>query len=210
MKKVLAIVLGLALTCVALPSRAQVKLGVKGGLNISDMSISKKAFDTSNQTGFFIGPTLKISLPLTGLGIDVAALYDQRSAKLNTLMLEGDDAVGRKETLKQQYINIPINLRYGIGLGSLASIYLSAGPQFGFNVGDKGKKIFDKSVDWQLKKSVFSVNLGAGVSLLKHIEVGANYNIVCGKTGELTFIDGVDAAWKGRNSAWQIYAAYYF
>lgn len=40
------------------------------------MSIDKKVFDSSNQIGFFIGPTLKFSLPLTGLGIDIAALYD--------------------------------------------------------------------------------------------------------------------------------------
>lgn len=204
MKKVFTIVFAFALMCVALPSVAQVKLGVKGGLNISDMSIDKKVFDSSNQTGFFIGPTLKVSLPLTGLGVDIAALYDQRSAKV-------DDGDG-KNTLKQQYVNIPVNLRYGIGLGSIASVYLAAGPQFGFNVGDKHQD-FDKS-DWQLKKSLFSVNIGAGVSLLKHIEVGANYNIACGKTGEMTLYKVGEAAmsksYKGRNSAWQIYAAYYF
>ena len=170
-------------------------MGVKGGQNVSDMSIDKKVFDSSNQTGFFIGPTLKFSLPLTGLGIDIAALYDQRSAKVSDAK-ENDG----KETLKLQAINIPINLRYGIGLGSLASIYFAAGPQFGFNVGDKDKKIFDEAT-WQLKKSTFSVNLGAGVSLIKHIEIGANYNIACGKTGEFTFTDGVKQAIKGRNSA---------
>lgn len=204
MKKALTIIFGLALMCVAQPSQAQVKFGVKGGLNVSDMSIDKKVFDSSNQTGFFIGPTLKVSLPLTGLGIDVAALYDQRSAKINDAAEKGG-----KETLKQQYVNIPVNLRYGIGLGSLASVYLAAGPQFGFNVGDKDTKIFDKA-NWQLRKSAFSVNIGAGVSIVKHVEVGANYNIACGKTGEVTFTDGVKHAIKGRNNAWQIYAAYYF
>ena len=204
MKKVLGMAIAVVMMCVAMPSSAQVKLGVKGGLNISDMSIDKKVFDASNQTGFFIGPTLKISLPLTGLGVDIAALYDQRSAKVSAA--EENDG---KETLKQQAVNIPINLRYVIGLGSLASIYFAAGPQFGFNVGDKDKKIFDEAT-WQLKKSNFSVNLGAGVSLIKHIEVGANYNIACGKTGEVTFTDGVKHVIKGRNSAWQIYAAYYF
>lgn len=206
MKRIISsIAIAVAMLCIALPSKAQIKLGVKGGVNVTDMSIDKKVFDASNQTGFFIGPTLKFSLPLTGLGIDIAALYDQRSAKINDA--EENDG---KETLKQQAINIPINLRYGIGLGSLASIYFAAGPQFGFNVGDKDKKIFDDAT-WELKKSSFSINLGAGVSLIKHIEIGANYNIACGKTGEVTSIeDGVKYAIKGRNSAWQIYAAYYF
>ena len=183
MKRIISsIAIAVAMLCIALPSKAQIKLGVKGGVNVTDMSIDKKVFDASNQTGFFIGPTLKFSLPLTGLGIDIAALYDQRSAKINDA--EENDG---KETLKQQAINIPINLRYGIGLGSLASIYFAAGPQFGFNVGDKDKKIFDDAT-WELKKSSFSINLGAGVSLIKHIEIGANYNIACGKTGEVTSI----------------------
>ena len=71
------------------------------------------------------------------------------------------------------------------------------------------ERVFDDAT-WQLKKSTFSVNLEAGVSLIKHIEIGANYNIACGKTGEVIFTDGVKQAIKGRNSAWQIYAAYYF
>ena len=46
--------------------------------------------------------------------------------------------------------------------------------------------------------------------LLGHLQVGANYNIVCGKTGEVTVIDGVEEAFRGRSNTWQISAAYYF
>lgn len=59
MKRLLGLAIAVAMMCVALPSKAQIKLGVKGGLNVSDMSIDKKVFDSSNQTGFFIGPTLE-------------------------------------------------------------------------------------------------------------------------------------------------------
>ena len=55
------------------------------------------------------------------------------------------------------------------------------------------------------------MNVGAGVTILKHLEAGANYNIVCGKSGEATVMDGVESFVKdGRNNAWQIYVAYYF
>ena len=40
------------------------KFGVKGGLNISKMSFSKDVFDSDNKTGFYVGPTIKLSLPL--------------------------------------------------------------------------------------------------------------------------------------------------
>lgn len=66
-----------------------------------------------------------MTLPIVGLGVDASALYDQRDAKLED------------EKVSLRSINVPINVRYGIGLGSMASIYLAAGPQFGYNIGDK-------------------------------------------------------------------------
>ncbi len=54
------------------------------------------------------------------------------------------------------------------------------------------------------------MNVGAGVMLINHIEIGANYNIVCGKTGEVTVVDGTRSAFRGRSNTWQISAAYYF
>lgn len=207
MRKFFAMV-ALAATMTALPAAAQLKFGVKGGLNITDMSFTKDVFNASNQTGFFIGPTVKFTIPIAGLGIDAAALYDRRSAEIDDV--QGNNGSVAKKKLKQQAINIPVNLRYNIGLGSMAGIYLAAGPQFGFNVGDKSNKLWDKDTEWKLSKSTFSVNLGAGVMLLKHLEVGANYNIVCGKTGEVKFLGAAEKAFRGRANTWQIAAAYYF
>lgn len=200
MKKLITMVV-LATALVSAPAHSQIKFGVKGGLNITDMSLSKEVLETSNRTGFFIGPTMKITLPIVGLGVDASALYDQREAEL--------DNGSTTEKIKQQAINIPINLRYNIGLGSVAGIFFAAGPQFGFNVGDKNQSIFKDAGEWKLKNSNFSVNLGAGVMLLSHLQVGANYNIVCGKTGEVTWTDGTKV-FNGRSNSWQISAAYYF
>ncbi len=213
MKKVFtiaAVALGLM---AAMPSQAQIKFGVKGGLNITDMSMDSKVLDASNRTGFFIGPSVKFTLPIVGLGIDAAALYDQRESKLKGDVNGYEADVNTK--LKQQSINIPINLRYGFGLGSLASVYLAAGPQFGFNVGDKNFDML-KVANYKMKSSNFSVNLGAGVSLIKHLEVGFNYNIACGKTGEVTGKGVAEDVVKnladseGKSNAWQISVAYYF
>ncbi len=203
MKKLFTLIVLVAATCFAMPASAQLKFGVKGGLNITDMSLSSDVFETSNRTGFFIGPTVKFTLPIVGLGIDASALYDQRESELTN----ADNEVTK---IKQQAINIPINLRYDIGLGSLAAVYLAAGPQFGFNVGDKNQTLFDDVADWKLNSSNFSVNVGAGVMLLSHLQVGANYNIVCGKTGKITYLDGMESVFRGRSNSWQISMAYYF
>ena len=194
-------------------AQAQVKFGLKGGLNVTSMSLNSEVFDADNQTGFFIGPTVKFTLPIVGLGIDASALYDQRDAKVK---VEEGDGASVESKIKNQSINIPINLRYGVGLGSTASIYLFAGPQFGFNVGDKNQSLYKDVAQWRLKSSTFSVNVGLGAMLLSHLQISANYNIACGKTGETTMSDvageTVQQMFKkrGRANAWQIGLAYYF
>lgn len=194
-------------------AQAQVKFGLKGGVNVTSMSLDSKVFDASNNAGFFIGPTVKFTLPLVGLGIDASALYDQREAKLKT---DQTDEISDSK-LKTQSINIPINLRYGVGLGSVASVYFFAGPQFGFNVGDKNQTILKDAAEWRLNSSNFSVNVGAGFMLLSHLQISANYNIACGKTGDVTVTSALgDVAQdvigkdKYRTNAWQIGLAYYF
>ena len=206
MKKLFTLVVLLATMTVA--AQAQVKFGVKGGLNLTSMKLSKDVVDKSNQAGFFIGPTVKFTLPVVGLGIDAAALYDQRSAEV------GD------EKIKQQSIQVPVNLRYGFGLGSTASIFLVAGPQFGFNVGDKTFESVDAATktasEWTLKSSNLSANVGLGFMLLNHLQVSANYNIAIGKTGDFNVVkattDTVVDAVKGDTKAnsWQLSVAYFF
>lgn len=216
MKKLFtAAIVALSMMFGANNAQAQVQFGIKGGLNVTSMSLDKdKLLDTENQAGFFIGPTVKFTLPIVGLGIDASALYDQREAKI-----KGDINGNKVETsskLKTQAINIPINLRYGVGLGSVANVFFFAGPQFGFNVGDKNKSIFQDAAEWKLKSSNFSVNVGLGFTVLSHLQVSANYNIACGKTGDVTFSDAANTALQdvlgknGKANAWQVGLAYYF
>lgn len=204
MKRVFTSLMFAVVLIAAVPSQAQIKFGLKGGLNVTNMSLNIDVIDKSNQTGFFVGPTVKVTLPIVGLGVDASALYDQRDAKLED------------EKVSLRSINVPINVRYGIGLGSMASIYLAAGPQFGYNIGDKNVFSYadeDRSEGFSLKKSNFSVNLGFGVSLMSKFEIGATYNIACGKTGEFNVFDEAkkQVFSKGsRMNSWQVSAAYYF
>ena len=204
MKKIFTLVVLMVTMTVA--AQAQLKFGVKGGLNLTNMKFDDSVAGKSNQTGFFIGPTLNFSIPVIGLGIDASALYDQRSAKID----------GLEEKFKQQSLQIPINLRYGFGLGNTASIYLFAGPQFGFNIGDKSANVVDNALEWRLKDSNLSANVGLGLMLLNHLQVSANYNIAMGTTGKFNVLEDVpNATWnqvtgKTKANAWQISVAYFF
>ena len=199
MTKILTIAVLFAALMTIVPAKAEVKFGLKGGLNLTSMSLDANAISKSNQAGFFIGPTFKFTIPIVGLGFDASALYDQRKAEV-------DDT-----SIKQQSIQIPINIRYGIGLGSTASIYFFAGPQFGFNVGDKDIKT--DVGNWTFKSSNISANVGLGLMLLSHLQISANYNFGLGKTGEFDeFLPGAVNAIKenGKLNAWQIGVAYFF
>lgn len=188
----------------AIPSKAQVKFGVKGGLNVTRMSVSSDVYSSDNNNGFFIGPTIKFTLPLVGIGLDAAALYDERKGSLS--------GNGYNEEVKFKSVNVPVNLRWNIGLGSLAGVYLAAGPQFGFALGDFSDT-WDS--DFYKKENMnVSINVGAGLSLLKHLELGFTYNIQT--KDSYTITEDYAGGNLGREitniktNAWQISAAYYF
>ena len=201
MKKIF-VMMTVACLAFAMPSQAQVKFGLKGGLNLTSLSATDADDAFSNQAGFFVGPTVKFTLPVVGLSVDASALYDQRQAKLKN---------NNDETFKAQSIQIPINIRYGVGLSSFVNVFAFAGPQFGFNLGDKDKMINNVKA-WTLKSSNLSGNVGIGATVLSKLQITANYNFALGKTAEFDAINAAGQAIKGeiKANAWQIGLAYFF
>ena len=199
MKKLFAVVL--MAVAFAMPSKAQFSWGIQAGLNMSNVSVKDAEGSVKSRTGFFVGPTIKFTLPIVGLGIDAAALYDQREGK-------ADDGQGETQTIKSSSIQVPINLRYGIGLGSLAEVFAFAGPQFGFKL--SGDKTFGTE-EWTLKSSNFSANIGIGATILSKLQAKINYNIALGKTGEFESVGSTaKQVADAKFNAWQVSLAYFF
>ncbi|MDR0894903.1 MAG: porin family protein [Prevotellaceae bacterium] len=199
MKRVLS-VCAIAVVCLvmAMPVKAQLQFGVKGGVNLSSMSFGniKGNFTGDNMTGFYIGPMADLTVPLIGIGLDAALMYSQRGD------ITGQTEDGTSITLKQRGLEIPINLKYTIGLGSLFGIYFAAGPDFFFNFAS-GTDMFKK------EKTQVGLNLGAGVKLIRHLQVGFNYQIPMGNSFNVG--DAVNAAFsKSKTKTWQISLAYMF
>jgi opacity protein-like surface antigen len=202
MKRYLSLVVLLSAMTVAVQAQG-IKFGVKGGLDIQNMKFNESVFNTENKLGWFVGPTLQVSLPIGGLGVDIAGLYDQKETKIG------------EQTIKQKSILVPLNARLKLGIGSSAGIYVAAGPQFAFNVGDDEFKWNKDNVEntFQLKKSAFSVNLGAGIYFSSHLEIGFAYNIAMGSTADASWKAATDATFHKDDTkpkSWQISAAYYF
>lgn len=208
MRKMMSAAFVAVMLMLALQAQAQVKFGVKGGLNITTMKFSSHVLDKSNSEGYYIGPTMKFVLPVIGIGVDASALFSQRSSKF--VAEQGNEQIitDKEETLTQRVISVPVNLRYEVGLGDAASIYFFAGPQASFNVGGN-----IRDINWHWNDTDFSVNVGLGVMLSAHLQINTNYNIGLGKTGELkskSVFTTLDKGFYGRANTWQLGLAYYF
>lgn len=191
MKKIFSVLMVAVALMMAAPAQAQlIKFGVKGGLNMSKLDWKARTLEQikDNSTGFFIGPMAEITLPIIGLGIDGALLYSQRG--------EGE--------LKEQGVEIPVNLKYTIGLGSIAGIYFATGPDFYFNFKDIDLLNGDS------KTTQVGINLGAGVKLLKKLQIGITYQIPMGDSFEWSHIDGGISNFSAKTKTWQVSAAYIF
>ena len=199
MKKITSMAMMVMALFVAVPAQAQFSWGIKGGVNLvsNDLSnlsgiVQDKAqiMNKDNYTGFFIGPKAELRVPILGFGIEAAALYSQKGM-----------SVGDNETFKQNSFQIPLNIKYSFGLGNVANVFIAAGPEFGFNVGETTKVFNNVQFDdvtgvtagdvsaYVLEKSTLSINIGLGATLLNHLQVALNYNMPWGKTGEFQYID---------------------
>ena len=191
MKKIVSTLVVILCLFMAVPSQAQIKFGLKGGLDISKLDTKV----SGNTTGFFVGPMLDVTLPIIGLGFDVAALYSQSGIDVNN-----------KSSEKLKSVEIPVNLKWTLGLGSTFGVFIAAGPQFGFSINDGWKQLMEES-----NKSFVSVNVGAGLKLLRHLQVGVNYNIGASKLGDMIVDSSEGKLLSGiRKNSWQVSLAYMF
>lgn len=202
MKKSVVLIVIALLGFMAVPADAQIKFGVKGGVNVSKASISKDVLATKNVTGFNIGPMVEFRLPIVGIGMDAALLYSQKGFKTQDGVVD--------KSMKTDYLEIPVNFKWKVGI-PLAKFYLAAGPYINFRVA--GDKIWEipGSMGDQLKSKSFGagLNFGAGVELLSHLQLGFNYGL--GLTDDYkTLRVGDIADGTGKSRGWSINAAILF
>lgn len=195
-KKIIAFLCAMAFLAVVIPAQAQLRFGVKGGLNITSVHFDSDLLKSDNVTGFHIGPMIEATMPLLGFGFDAALLYSQKGME--------SSSSGVKTTMKTSYIDVPVNLKWKFGL-PIVKAYLAAGPYASFRVG--GDKIWNVLSD-QLETKSFGagLNFGAGVEVFNHLQVGFNYEL--GLTDNFS-AEKLDLS-SNKNRGWTISAAILF
>jgi hypothetical protein len=171
---------------VAMSARAQIQVGLTGGLNITHMTYEHSNVKNamSNRAGFFAGPTAVVGLPYNDLlSFDVSALYSICAAKYG----------GSNHSLKSQNISVPLNLRVQFyDYANIATMFVFAGPQVDFALSKKQQYLAGghnsagdlMSDRYKAKSTQWGLNIGVGAVALKHVQARIGYHIALGNSGE--------------------------
>lgn len=212
MKKILLKTLAVCLmiSAAALPANADklFRFGVKAGVNINKMHLSNVAtnLDEKNRAGFTAGLMTEFKVPIIGLGFDASLMFTRLYSKTQVQTLDIARSAG-ETTLNQSFFEIPINLKYKFEFPAVASIvapYIFTGPSFAFRV--SGNDNWFKTKTFQP-----SWNVGAGVELFRHLQIGASYSFGISNIYKAVVTEeGVSDNIKLRNNYWTVTAAYLF
>jgi hypothetical protein len=142
-------------------SQAQISIGAKGGLNVSNLSgLDANNFSSSALIGYHIGGYVGINLG-RNFALQPEILYSTQGATI-------EGAVDENYTLN--YLNVPVMVRFFTKGG----LFLEAGPQFGFNVGEVD---LTGNYTEQIENADFSVCGGLGyLGKSQGFGVGLRYN----------------------------------
>lgn len=198
----------LALTIMILGAgvaNAELRFGIKGGMLINKLHFNEKTFNSDNSCGWTAGALVEYTVPLIGLNFDAGVMYARMNNATNVDKIDTDNNIYGKN-----FLEIPINIKYKFNIPAVASIikpYIFTGPNFAFRL--------DKSVQYDIaniksRTCQIAWNVGIGVELIKHLQVGASYgfgiNNVVGKvTDQVNLVDI-----KAKNNYWTISAAWLF
>lgn len=185
---------------------SQVKFGVEGGLNLSNMVTDE--YNVSSKLGFHAGPTVQFLLPVSGLSVQSGIMYSQYNSSVDAVVAGG---FNYETTVKQQQISVPINLQYSFSMGKASKLFAYAGPQMGVNIGKK--ETATNYGEWVAKSINFGLNLGLGILVPNHIRLTAGYHLACTKDGEIWINKHSNTSKQignSRTNAWQFSVSYIF
>lgn len=198
-----------AMIAVSISAAAQFSIGPRVGINVNSMRFDSDLFNSENRAGFTGGLQAEFMIPMLGLGFDASVMYVHR---VNDAKFDASSATLSKtnettEFKDKDYIEIPVNLKYKIGLpavGKIITPYVFTGPSFAFLT---SKKAINEA--WKNKAVSVAWNFGFGIQLFSHLQVGASYGVGMTEAFEkIGNVQGVDI--QGKNSYWTVTAAYLF
>lgn len=149
---------------------ANAQFGVVAGLTSSSSNIEEAAESIKSVNMYHVGVTYKIGIG-NMLAVQPALIYNVKGSRLDALA--GVEDIN----FKTGYLELPVQVQLGFGVGSLARVYGFAEPFVGLAITNKTKfgDVVDKGFDNLAQKFEYGVGLGAGVELFRHLQVSVKY-----------------------------------
>lgn len=183
----------------ALTINAQVKFGLKAGLNIANQKFTSSGITISGDSkiGFMAGAFLEAGSP--NFVFQPGVLFSQKGMKMS----QG----GSTAKLTLNYLDVPLNLVYKINASEDVKVLLLAGPTISFGLSGKGKIgseetdiKFGSGNDADYKSMDLGLSIGGGIEV-SSFQLGLNYTFglsntsndsnITAKNNVLTFSVGI-------------------
>jgi len=142
MKQKFLVIAALAIVVVGMNANAQKapqpSLFVKGGLNLSNITIDKSGGLDANKGIASFQAGLQADLPIGSyFAIQPGVFFTGKGAKLESGNISGNNWY--RATTRPYYIEIPVNAVIKLPLGDQSSFFFGAGPYLGIGVGGKNR-----------------------------------------------------------------------
>jgi hypothetical protein len=143
-------------------AQSPLSFGLKAGLNIAD--ISGPDSDSDTRTGLTGGLAVYLDLPVLPIGIESGLYYSQKGSSYS----DSDEFGDFDETLKLDYIEVPILARINFPTPGPIGPHLVAGPYIGFNInaqaeGTEDGFSYDEDISDLISSTDIGLMLGAGL-----------------------------------------------
>lgn len=169
--------------------------GPKIGMNFSSLSFSEKGFNPKNRCGFTGGLTAEYIAPILGIGADISLMYAHQKTSIDGYNVSGN------------FFEIPLHVKYKLGLPAVESIispYIYTGPSVAFKLSGEDSYAGTKKTQW-------GWDLGLGVELIRHLQIGAGYTFGINKLVNHFYTDiNSGHEIKVKNNYWTVTAAWMF
>ena len=163
-------IIAIAALFVALSANAQI--GVVAGLTSSSTNVEAAVADIKNVNQYHVGITYKIGIG-NMLAIQPALIYNMKGTQLGDIAGLDDVDVD----YKTGYLELPVQVQLGFGIGRIARVYGFAEPFVGYAITNQVQGLGDTVKNWDNVKNrlEYGVGLGAGVELFRHLQVSVKY-----------------------------------
>jgi hypothetical protein len=179
---------------VSLETKAQLKLGIKGGWDFENFDISGsvgKQLKKDKSTSWNLGAVAQMHLS-GDLYLQPEVLYSTQNSTMDNRAVQQSE--GSKSKFKISYFQVPVNLLYKFDLPVIKP-YVSTGAYFGYAINRNNvSKHAIKKTDWGMR-------FGVGAEFLR-FQVSANYNWALKNISEVS-----DIKWK--NNKFNVSVAFF-